>query len=221
MTKFNFDEIVPRRNTASVKWDLFEEDTLPLWVADMDFKASPAILDALQKRLDHGVFGYELVPQSYFDAISSSETADDIRDNRRRSIKPFEGIQETTATDLTNKVNHSSVCVADVTTIPVCKGVEGKRRMTVVMEGAQGFVSVDMQAKAFCYILDRCAFETRDLMLFNHDWPPFLTLRKVFLSIISMTRSFFQRLIKTLSGVTFPCFSMRRLSCSRVKVSVN
>ena len=42
MTKFNFDEIVPRRNTASVKWDLFEEDTLPLWVADMDFKASPA-----------------------------------------------------------------------------------------------------------------------------------------------------------------------------------
>ena len=44
MKKFNFDEIVPRRNTASVKWDLFEEDTLPLWVADMDFKASPAIL---------------------------------------------------------------------------------------------------------------------------------------------------------------------------------
>ena len=71
MKKFNFDEIVPRRNTASVKWDLFEEDTLPLWVADMDFKASPAILDALQKRLDHGVFGYELVPQSYYDAISS------------------------------------------------------------------------------------------------------------------------------------------------------
>ena len=39
MSTFNFDEIVPRRNTASVKWDLFEEDTLPLWVADMDFKA--------------------------------------------------------------------------------------------------------------------------------------------------------------------------------------
>ena len=69
MTDFNFDEIIPRRGTASVKWDLFEEDTLPLWVADMDFKTAPAILAALQKRLDHGVFGYELVPQSYFDAV--------------------------------------------------------------------------------------------------------------------------------------------------------
>ena len=71
MDTFNFDEIVPRRGTASVKWDLFEEDTLPLWVADMDFKAAPAILEALRKRVEHGVFGYELVPQSYFDAVSS------------------------------------------------------------------------------------------------------------------------------------------------------
>ena len=70
MPRFNFDEIIPRRGTASVKWDLFEEDTLPLWVADMDFQAAPAILEALRKRLDHGVFGYELVPQSYYDAIS-------------------------------------------------------------------------------------------------------------------------------------------------------
>ena len=54
-----------------MKWDLFEEDTLPLWVADMDFKTAPAILEALRKRLEHGVFGYELVPQSYYDAISS------------------------------------------------------------------------------------------------------------------------------------------------------
>ena len=67
---YNFDEIIPRRGTASVKWDLYEENTLPLWVADMDFKAAPAILDALRKRLEHGVFGYELIPQSYFDAVS-------------------------------------------------------------------------------------------------------------------------------------------------------
>ena len=67
---YDFDEIIPRRGTASVKWDLFDEKALPLWVADMDFKAAPAILEALRKRLDHGVFGYELVPQSYFDAVS-------------------------------------------------------------------------------------------------------------------------------------------------------
>ena len=71
MEVYNFDEIIPRRNTASVKWDLFEEDTLPLWVADMDFKTAPAVLEALRKRLEHGVFGYELVPQSYYDAVSN------------------------------------------------------------------------------------------------------------------------------------------------------
>ena len=71
MAKYNFDEIIPRRGTASVKWDLFEEDALPLWVADMDFKTAPAIMEALRKRLEHGVFGYELIPQSYFDAVAN------------------------------------------------------------------------------------------------------------------------------------------------------
>lgn len=60
---FNFDEIVPRRNTNSLKWDSCEDpEMLPLWVADMDFKAAPCILRALQRRLDHGVFGYVVVP---------------------------------------------------------------------------------------------------------------------------------------------------------------
>ena len=71
MSTFNFDEIIPRRGTACVKWDLFEEDALPLWVADMDFKTAPAIMEALRKRLEHGVFGYELIPQSYFDAVAN------------------------------------------------------------------------------------------------------------------------------------------------------
>ncbi len=71
MTGYDFDKVVDRRNTASVKWDEFEPDALPLWVADMDFQASPAILEALRKRLEHGIFGYELVPQSYYDAIGN------------------------------------------------------------------------------------------------------------------------------------------------------
>ena len=70
MGRYCFDEIVPRRGTGSVKWDEFESDALPMWVADMDFKAAPEILDALQKRLDHGVFGYQLVPDAYYDAIA-------------------------------------------------------------------------------------------------------------------------------------------------------
>ena len=66
---YNFDEEIDRTGTESVKWDEFP-GTLPMWVADMDFKAAPCILKALQRRLDHGVFGYELLPDRYFEAIS-------------------------------------------------------------------------------------------------------------------------------------------------------
>ena len=68
--KYNFDEIVPRRGTESVKWDVCAPGALPMWVADMDFKAAPEILEALQKRLDHGVFGYQTVPEDFFEAVS-------------------------------------------------------------------------------------------------------------------------------------------------------
>ena len=67
---YNFDTLIDRRGTASVKWDLYP-GTLPLWVADMDFQAAPAILEALRRRMEHGVFGYELVPDSYYRAVSS------------------------------------------------------------------------------------------------------------------------------------------------------
>jgi len=49
-----------RRNTDSLKWGLFDEDVLPLWVADMDFVSPPAVIAALQQRVDHGVFGYAM-----------------------------------------------------------------------------------------------------------------------------------------------------------------
>lgn len=56
--KYDFDEIIPRRGTNSVKWDLAtDERVLPMWVADMDFRAAPPVLDALERRLRHGVFG--------------------------------------------------------------------------------------------------------------------------------------------------------------------
>ena len=67
---FNFDKTPDRRGTESVKWDEFP-GTLPMWVADMDFKTAPCILEALQRRLDHGVFGYELLPDAYFESISN------------------------------------------------------------------------------------------------------------------------------------------------------
>lgn len=68
--KYNFDQIVERRNTNSYKWDsATEEDVLPMWVADMDFRTAPAIIVALMKRALHGVFGYTKVPVAYYDAV--------------------------------------------------------------------------------------------------------------------------------------------------------
>lgn len=68
--RYDFDEIVPRRNTLSYKWDsAADEDMLPMWVADMDFRTAPAIVEALQKRVSHGIFGYTRVPDAYYDAV--------------------------------------------------------------------------------------------------------------------------------------------------------
>ena len=68
--KYNFDLLTERRGTNSVKWDESPSpDVIPLWVADMDFMAAPAIQEALRRRMEHGVFGYALVGDDYYDAI--------------------------------------------------------------------------------------------------------------------------------------------------------
>jgi cystathionine beta-lyase len=72
--KYNFDEIIDRSNTESSKLEnlksLFgREDLIPLWVADMDFKSPPAITKALMKRVEHGLFGYTIQSESYFNSI--------------------------------------------------------------------------------------------------------------------------------------------------------
>ena len=58
---YNFDQIIERRNTNSVKWTEYAEDVLPLWVADMDFRTPEPILDAIRTALDRGVLGYEFI----------------------------------------------------------------------------------------------------------------------------------------------------------------
>ena len=69
---YDFDELVERRGTGCVKWDEApSKDVIPLWVADMDFRAAPAILEAVKKRAEHGVFGYTVVEEDYYLAIIS------------------------------------------------------------------------------------------------------------------------------------------------------
>ena len=72
--KYNFDEIIDRQGTGTVKYealnDYFGRDgLLPLWVADMDFATPPFIIEALRKRLEHPVLGYTVTPDAYWQAI--------------------------------------------------------------------------------------------------------------------------------------------------------
>jgi len=79
--KYDFDEIVNRRGTYTTKWDggdwlislgmteRYDEDTIPLYSADMDIACAPAIIDALHRTADHRIFGYSLIPPEYKKAI--------------------------------------------------------------------------------------------------------------------------------------------------------
>ncbi|MBB5324404.1 cystathionine beta-lyase [Anoxybacillus tepidamans] len=72
---YSFDHVIERRHTYSVKWDETErffgvKDVLPMWVADMDFQAPPAVIEAMTKRVEHGVFGYTAIPRSLKEALS-------------------------------------------------------------------------------------------------------------------------------------------------------
>lgn len=66
--KYDFDTPVDRRGTDSYKWDV-KDGELPMWVADMDFKTAPEITAAIQKRAAHGVYGYSVVPDEWYDAV--------------------------------------------------------------------------------------------------------------------------------------------------------
>lgn len=79
--KYNFDEIVNRRGTYSIKWDggelikefglteRYDEETIPLFTADMDLPVPQALIDALHKTVDHKIFGYSIFPNEYYEAI--------------------------------------------------------------------------------------------------------------------------------------------------------
>lgn len=70
MSSFDFDTVLARRGTDSQKWQKYAgRDILPLWVADMDFKSAPAIIDALHRRVEHGIFGYARPVKSTVDAV--------------------------------------------------------------------------------------------------------------------------------------------------------
>ena len=66
-----FDEVINRRNTGCAKWDMTKEGELPMWVADMDFQTAPQITNALIERAKHGVFGYALKGDEWYEAYKN------------------------------------------------------------------------------------------------------------------------------------------------------
>lgn len=66
--KYDFDKITDRRNTGSLKWDI-NVGELPMWVADMDFCTAPEIISAVKKRAEHGIYGYNIVPEEWNKSI--------------------------------------------------------------------------------------------------------------------------------------------------------
>ena len=69
MNKEFFDQPLNRRGTDSLKWNV-PENELPMWVADMDFPTAPVVQQAIRKRAEHGAFGYHIVPDTWYQAIS-------------------------------------------------------------------------------------------------------------------------------------------------------
>ncbi len=63
--KYDFDTVIDRRNTNSYKWDYYDTQ-LPMWLGDMDFQTAPEIIQKLEERVHHGVFGYPIIPDEYF-----------------------------------------------------------------------------------------------------------------------------------------------------------
>jgi cystathionine beta-lyase len=71
MPTFDFEHHPNRSDSDSIKWKMYPADVLPMWVADMDFTSPPAVQEALQARLDHGVFGYAVPPQTLLPTIQA------------------------------------------------------------------------------------------------------------------------------------------------------
>ena len=67
--KYDFDRVIERRGTDSIKWKKYGDDVIPLWVADMDFASAEPVIQALRRRVDHGIFGYPAAPDELHDVI--------------------------------------------------------------------------------------------------------------------------------------------------------
>lgn len=95
--KYNFDEVINRRRTASVKWDLTEQrfgapDILPMWVADMDFRSPVEVIEAVKARAELGIYGYTVRPDGLYEALINWEKQRHGWEIREEWIVPSPGV---------------------------------------------------------------------------------------------------------------------------------
>ena len=91
--KYDFDQIIPRRGTGSLKWDACDTpDMLPFWVADMDFLTAEPIREALVRRAEHGIYGYARIEDSYYEAVTEWFSRRHGWDVSRDWILPVSGV---------------------------------------------------------------------------------------------------------------------------------
>jgi cystathionine beta-lyase len=89
---FDFDRIIDRRQTNSIKWTVYPEDVLPMWVADMDFSVPEQIISALNAAVEHGVFGYEMPSQALRQSVAARMKALYDWDVDEKSVVPVTGL---------------------------------------------------------------------------------------------------------------------------------
>ncbi len=146
----DFDQIVDRRGTGSVKWDRYRDrDIIPLWVADMDFRSPPAIMEALHERVNHGVFGYTNPPSELAEVVREHLRAEFAWDTDSDWLVWLPGL--VTGLNVASRavgVDGESV----VTLVPVyppflsAPGLTGRELITVRMEQFQGRWSIDFDS---------------------------------------------------------------------------
>ncbi|MGM0215007.1 MalY/PatB family protein [Enterococcus sp. AZ109] len=132
----NFDEQLNRKGTNSVKWDEIcqryqEEELLPLWIADMDFKAPAGVINAYQEMVQHGIFGYSTTPNSLYDAIIKWEKEQHQLIVAKEEILFFSGVLAALATAVQAFTEPNDAVLIHDPVYPPFSGIlaENKRRI--------------------------------------------------------------------------------------------
>lgn len=149
----NFDEIIDRKNTNSVKWDLCEErfgksDILPMWVADMDFASPPQVCDAILKRAEHRVYGYTHVSNELNQAIKIWYTKRNAWEIDTNWIVHTPGVVSSINIAILSLTNENDkILVQTPVYYPFFSCIEGNKRILIKnsLENSNGYYKINFE----------------------------------------------------------------------------